>query len=118
VSLNLSHLQIYLRHGAPRLRPFSLPALQHYLALVVPTSDFHWLVIGFCFFGHIPITVIMAPLVLEALQGVLTWLGVYAPNSFAWTRAGSKLYAYMQGKKVRVRCRLWVSTGKEPRMSE
>ncbi len=56
--------KIYLRHGGPRLRPFSLSALQHYLTVIVPTNDFHFLVVGACFFGHaVPITLCMAPLV-------------------------------------------------------
>ncbi len=38
---------------------------------------------------------------MEALSAALAYAGAYHRDSLAWQKAGSRLHAYLQGKKVR-----------------
>jgi len=40
----------------------------------VPTNDFYILVISFSFMNHAPMTLVLAPLLIAAVYGVVTYL--------------------------------------------
>lgn len=49
---------------------------------------------------QVPISVLLLPLIMEALQGVLLYVGAYSPDSMLWQKACSKLYGFITSKQV------------------
>ncbi|KAG2436507.1 hypothetical protein HXX76_006805 [Chlamydomonas incerta] len=85
--------KIYLQHGLPSLRPWSMAMA--WVQRVVPTADFLQLLVAFSFSAAPPMVLVAAPILVLAAYHAAAFVAAHHSGHPAWQRYGARLHAVM-----------------------
>ncbi|PNW86880.1 hypothetical protein CHLRE_02g099650v5 [Chlamydomonas reinhardtii] len=85
--------KIYLQHGLPSFRPWSMAMA--WVQRVIPTADFLQLLVAFSFSAAPPMVLVAAPILVLAAYHAAAYVAAHHSGHPLWQRYGARLHAVM-----------------------